>query len=194
VALALLHPHRAVAAAADPVQAAAALAYRQPLCQGAATPAAGTSTAAASASATTVGDRPCRRQPLRAVPLLAGCLPVGAEPVVGRPLRLPPRSDRGRAPPPCGLALVANGRPFAGGLAVVGRSIAWWPWLQPAAPCRGSGSNRPPPCRGALFAADRPCKGAGRGHARWPFARASFATKMQQERVERFYTIQSHHT
>ncbi|RWW36990.1 hypothetical protein BHE74_00057949, partial [Ensete ventricosum] len=48
------------------------------------------------------------------------------------------------------------------------------------------------PC--GLIAIGRPCKGASRGHARLPLARASFAVKPQQEHVERFYTIKSHHT
>ncbi|RRT59941.1 hypothetical protein B296_00006073, partial [Ensete ventricosum] len=59
--------------------------------------------------------------------------------------------------------------PLAGGLAVVGRPFAGGPWLQSAAPLQVVG---------------RPCKGAGRGHARLPLARASFAMKMQQECVE----------
>ncbi|RZS26726.1 hypothetical protein BHM03_00060104, partial [Ensete ventricosum] len=50
-----------------------------------------------------------------------------------------------------GAAAPAGSRPFAGG-----------PWLQPVAP---------------LQVADRPIKGAGRGHARLPLARASFAAK-----------------
>ncbi|RWW40678.1 hypothetical protein BHE74_00053885 [Ensete ventricosum] len=36
----------------------------------------------------------------------------------------------------------------------------------------------------------RPCMGAGCG---WPPLLATFAAKTQQERVEQFYTIQSHH-
>ncbi|RZS12665.1 hypothetical protein BHM03_00044145 [Ensete ventricosum] len=92
VALALLHRHCTAAAVAAPTQEAAALARRQPLCQGAAIPTAGTSTGAAPSSAAAAGGRPCRRQPLRAVPLPAGCLPTGAEPEVGYPLR----AGRGR--------------------------------------------------------------------------------------------------
>ncbi|RWW12999.1 hypothetical protein GW17_00023311 [Ensete ventricosum] len=47
------------------------------------------------------------------------------------------------------------------------------------------------PCRG-LAVAGRPCRGLGYG--RPPPFLATFAVKMQQERVERFYAIQSHHT
>ncbi|RWV77162.1 hypothetical protein GW17_00062051 [Ensete ventricosum] len=166
----IFHPHCAVAVAA-PAQAAAALARRQPLCQGATTPAAGTSTGIAPTSVVAAADRPCRRQPLQAVPLPTGCLPVGTEPVVSRPLRAghgrpsadrwqqPLRRGHRRLPPPCVLALVAVGRPFVAELALTGH----------------------------------PCKGAGRGHAWLPLARASFAVKTQQECVERFYVIQSHH-
>ncbi|RRT31820.1 hypothetical protein B296_00057442, partial [Ensete ventricosum] len=57
-------------------------------------------------------------------------------------------------------------------------------WLQPVAPCKGPGRSRPPPCRGPwlqtnapLQVVGRPYKGAGRGHARLPLVRASFATK-----------------
>ncbi|RWW20974.1 hypothetical protein GW17_00014889 [Ensete ventricosum] len=90
--------------------------------------------------ASLAGFCPCerRRPPLRA-----------AAPVSGAGL-------------PCGLALVAVGRPLAGGL---GRGLA---------------------------VGGRPCIGVGRG---WPpLLLASFTTKIQQERVERFYVIQSHHT
>ncbi|RRT70730.1 hypothetical protein B296_00013885, partial [Ensete ventricosum] len=63
------------------------------------------------------------------------------------------------------------------------------------APLRaGLGCSRSPLCLGPLAAAGRPCKGAGRGHARLPLARASFVAKTQQECVERFYAIQSHYT
>ncbi|RWV99397.1 hypothetical protein GW17_00037688 [Ensete ventricosum] len=106
----------------------------------------------------------CWPPPLRAVPLPAGCLPTGIEPAVDRPLRaghgrpyadrwqqplagavlqpatlgrLPLRSGRERAPPPCGLALAAASHPFAGGLATSDRRFAWGPWLQPVAPARG---------------------------------------------------------
>ncbi|RWW16419.1 hypothetical protein GW17_00019700 [Ensete ventricosum] len=43
-----------------------------------------------------------------------------------------------------------------------------------------------------LAVGGRPCMGVGRG---WPpLLLAGFAAKMQQECVERFYAIQSHHT
>ncbi|RRT41609.1 hypothetical protein B296_00032015, partial [Ensete ventricosum] len=58
-------------------------------------------------------------------------------------------------PPLCMGALATVGRPLQGA------------WPQPAAP---------------LQVTDRPCKGAGRGHARLPLVKASFATKIQQER------------
>ncbi|RWW19473.1 hypothetical protein GW17_00016473 [Ensete ventricosum] len=97
------------AAAAAPAQATAALTRRQSLCHGAATPAADTSTGAAPADATPAGDRPC------------GCVMLQPA-TLGR---LPLRSGRGRASPPCGLALAAAGR-----LLQVAR-----PWS--AAPARG---------------------------------------------------------
>ncbi|RRT34191.1 hypothetical protein B296_00032153 [Ensete ventricosum] len=73
---------------------------------------------------------------------------------------------------PCGLPAgvgASHARyPLAGGL---GRS-----WL---------------PLAANLAVGGRPCMGAGRG---WlPLLLAVFATKMQQEHVERFYAIQSHH-
>ncbi|RZR96084.1 hypothetical protein BHM03_00025045 [Ensete ventricosum] len=155
----------------------AALARRQPLCQGAATPTAGTSTGAAPASAAAVGGRPCKRQPLRAVPLPAGCLPAGAEPAVGRPLRagatlqptalgrLPLRSGLGRSRSPLCRGPCRSRPPFAwGALATTGRHLQV-AWPQPAAP---------------LQVAGRPCKEVGRGHAWLPLARASFAIRMEK--------------
>ncbi|RRT34167.1 hypothetical protein B296_00053582, partial [Ensete ventricosum] len=77
------------------------------------------------------------------------------------------------------------------------------PPLQAIAPASGTGL----PCGVALAAASRPlveglgydlavggrpCIGAGRG---WrPLLLATFAMKTQQECIERFYMIQSHHT
>ncbi|RRT42478.1 hypothetical protein B296_00023194, partial [Ensete ventricosum] len=57
----------------------------------------------------------------------------------------------------------AADRPFAGVLAAAGRPLQG-AWPQPVA---------------SLQVADRPCKGASRGHARLPLARASFTTKME---------------
>ncbi|RWW03999.1 hypothetical protein GW17_00032806 [Ensete ventricosum] len=70
---------------------------------------------------------------------------------------LPLRSGRGRAPPPCELALATTSRPFAGGLAAAGRPFEM----------------------GSLAAADRPYKGAVSGHARLALARASFTAKTE---------------
>ncbi|RWV78833.1 hypothetical protein GW17_00060128, partial [Ensete ventricosum] len=100
----------------------------------------------------------------------------------------------GRGAAPCGL--VAGSRHLRSGRGWLPLAVA----LRAAGPCglafpcRGPGRSRPPLCRGALAATDRPCKGAGCGHARLPLVRASFVAKIQQECVERFYAIQSHHT
>ncbi|RWW84891.1 hypothetical protein BHE74_00006474 [Ensete ventricosum] len=75
------------------------------------------------------GGRPCRRQPLRVVPLPVGCLPTGDEPAIGcpfragrgRPLAAAPAAWPRAVAAPCGCCDAA-GRPFAGGLAAVGRS------------------------------------------------------------------------
>ncbi|RWW47530.1 hypothetical protein BHE74_00046456 [Ensete ventricosum] len=172
-ALALLHPDSTTADAAAPAHTATALARRQPLYEGAATPAASTSTGAAPASAAAAGGRPCRWQHLRAMHLPVGCLPAGAETVVGRPLqagRRRPSADRwqqplrrglGRLSPLACIALQPTtlgwlplwlGRrrapqPCGLALAAAGRPFAWGPWLQLTAPCRGPGHNQPPPCR-----------------------------------------------
>ncbi|RRT62885.1 hypothetical protein B296_00012699, partial [Ensete ventricosum] len=63
-----------------------------------------------------------------------------------------------------------------------------------------SGSIQSPPCRGpwpqsvapvaGLAVGGRPCKGPGHGR---PPLLAEFTTKTQQERIERFYGIQSYH-
>ncbi|RWV86505.1 hypothetical protein GW17_00051596 [Ensete ventricosum] len=59
-----------------------------------------------------------------------------------------------------------------------------WPWLQPVAPlARGLGCG--------IVVGGRYYMGAGRGR---PPLLAAFAVKTQEERVERFYMIQSHHT
>ncbi|RWW41799.1 hypothetical protein BHE74_00052694 [Ensete ventricosum] len=192
VALALLHCHCTAAAVAAPTQEAAALARRQPLCQGAAIPTAGTSTGAAPSSAAAAGGRPCRRQPLRAVPLPAGCLPTGAEPEVGYPLR----AGRGLAAggrlqtissSPCGVAvggcrpLRAPGysRPPSGGcpcgLVAGGRHpLVGWPWPQPAAPLQGALPQPAAPLHRGLGCSRSPLQG-GLGCSRpppcrWPTA------------------------
>ncbi|RWV94427.1 hypothetical protein GW17_00043034, partial [Ensete ventricosum] len=153
-ALALLHPHYATTVVAAPTQAAAVLARRQPLCQGVATPAAGTSTGAAPASAAVAGGRPCKRQPLRAVPLLVGCLP-------GRRTRnQPPLAGWPRATVCRPLVAAPTAWPRAVAAPCGRRPLTGWPWPQP-----------PPLCRG-------PCRSWP------PLSRASFAVKMQQEYVE----------
>ncbi|RRT33044.1 hypothetical protein B296_00043810 [Ensete ventricosum] len=54
-------------------------------------------------------------------------------------------------------------------------------WPQPTAPLQGGlGCSRPPPCRWL-------------GYALLSLLLVAFAAKPQQERVEQFYTIQSHH-
>ncbi|RZR90424.1 hypothetical protein BHM03_00018290 [Ensete ventricosum] len=150
--------------------------------------------------------RPCRRQPLWVVPLPAGCLPAGAEPAVGSPLHGRPSADRwqqplwrgrGRLSPLAGVALqpATLGRlPPAVWLRVGTAPLRAGPGRSRSPLCRRPGRSRPPLCRGALAAASRPYKGADRGHARLPLLRASFVAKTQQERVERFYVTQSHHT
>ncbi|RRT36179.1 hypothetical protein B296_00054793 [Ensete ventricosum] len=121
-----------------------ALARRQPLCQGAATPAVKTYMGATPTDAVVIGSHPCRRQPLRVMPLPVGCLHAGVVPAIDRPFR----ADRGRplaaAPAawprvvaaPCGCCAAAD-RPFTGGLAAVGRPLQG-AWSQPTAPCRWS--------------------------------------------------------
>ncbi|RZR96979.1 hypothetical protein BHM03_00026087, partial [Ensete ventricosum] len=77
-------------------------------------------------------------------------------------------------------------------------------WPQPTAPVQGAlaVTNRPfaggldhsrPPLIGGQAVVGRPCRRLGRG---WPpiLLLVAFGAKMQQERVERFYVIQSHHT
>ncbi|RWV97400.1 hypothetical protein GW17_00039811 [Ensete ventricosum] len=102
----------------------------------------------------------------------------------------------GRQPPCQGAATLATGAAApAGGRAGRSRSCPR-ATATPVGdrPLQGGLGCSPPPLAGGLAAADRPCKGAGHGLARLSLARASFATKTQQEHVERFYTIQSHHT
>ncbi|RWV80368.1 hypothetical protein GW17_00058371 [Ensete ventricosum] len=75
---------------------------------------------------------------------------------------------------PCGRP------PITGGLAVAGRPLQV-AWPQPVAPLRGGlGCSRSPPCRWT-------------GHALLPLLLIAFTVKTQQECVERFYAIQSHH-
>ncbi|RWV83686.1 hypothetical protein GW17_00054677 [Ensete ventricosum] len=96
--------------------------------------------------------------------------------------------DRGAAP--CGL--VAGSRHLRTGLGRLPLAIA--PWA--AGPCGLAAGDSPllaghsrscprgfchcgwQPLAGGLAAAGHPCKGVGRGHARLPLARASFAAKM----------------
>ncbi|RWW55097.1 hypothetical protein BHE74_00038281, partial [Ensete ventricosum] len=145
-------------------QVAIALARRQPPCQGVATP-------AASAAAPT-GIRVGRgRQPLlgalQSVPFAGTVLQAGV---------------------PAGVALqvgVPAGRPQQVVLASVAPA-GCCPHKRCRPPLRaGPGRTRSPPCRGPW---PRPCRG-------WPpLLLAAFTAKTQQERVERFYVIQSHHT
>ncbi|RWW14216.1 hypothetical protein BHE74_00052865 [Ensete ventricosum] len=100
---------------------------------------------------------------------------------------------------PCGLARASNrlragcyGCPIAscpcGRCAGSGRArrrlhpLCRGPWPQPVAPLHG-----------ALAIAGRPCRRPGRG---WPsiLFLGAFVAKTQQERVERFYMIQSQYT
>ncbi|RWV81205.1 hypothetical protein GW17_00057398 [Ensete ventricosum] len=112
-----------------------------------------------------------------------GAAPAGAALAVGLPFPALQRAAvtcglAARAAAPCGCA--AGNRPLR-----PGRSRSC---LRGCCHCGWPLSVAP------LQVAGRPCKGAGRGHARLPLVRASFTAKMQQERVERFYAIQSHHT
>ncbi|RWW15301.1 hypothetical protein GW17_00020869 [Ensete ventricosum] len=150
--------------------------HGQPPLRKALLPSGGTSQAGGVASR---GCCPCWRPLLRATAL------VGGSP------------DRGAAP--YGLAAGSHHlRPGRWPQPVVPTGLLS---LRVAAPCRGPGGSQSLFCRGALAVVGhplqvvgRPCKGAGHGHARLPLTRASFAAKTQQERVERFYAIQSHHT
>ncbi|RWW81724.1 hypothetical protein BHE74_00009857 [Ensete ventricosum] len=75
-----------------------------------------------------------------------------------------------------------------------------WPWQHPTAPLQralattGCPYSRPgcgwPHLQRAWSMASHPCRWHGYG---WPPVLAAFTTKMQQERVERFYAIQFHH-
>ncbi|RWV84718.1 hypothetical protein GW17_00053548 [Ensete ventricosum] len=97
-----------------------------------------------------------------------------------------PRARRCNRPPssdcPCGLA------------AGLRRPLAGWPWSQPAAPLKGALPQSIAPLHGGLGYSRPPLQGGWP----WPYpvapCRDSFAMKMQQECVERFYAIQSHHT
>ncbi|RWV91245.1 hypothetical protein GW17_00046481 [Ensete ventricosum] len=99
-------------------------------------------------------------------------------------------------PPFAGTALQAivpagNYRPY--GLAVVDRARGR---LLPPVPYGLALAAAGHPLIGGLgrglAVGGRLCMGAGRS---WPpLLLAAFATKMQQERVEQFYVIQSHHT
>ncbi|RWV97499.1 hypothetical protein GW17_00039705 [Ensete ventricosum] len=117
---------------------------------------------------------------------------VGSRPY-GR--RCYPRAvPRKRAVPPCAGAAPAGATALAVGTAYARRRQPC-PWATgDACGCPvagGLGRSRLPLVVG-LAGGGRPCMGAGRG---WPpLLLTAFATKMQQERIERFYAIQSHHT
>ncbi|RWV95313.1 hypothetical protein GW17_00042068 [Ensete ventricosum] len=65
-----------------------------------------------------------------------------------------------------------------------------WSPLAGDRPLKGPSRSRPRP----LQVVSRPYRGAGRGPARLPPLLAAFAAKMQQECIEQFYAIHSHHT
>ncbi|RZS28557.1 hypothetical protein BHM03_00062163, partial [Ensete ventricosum] len=105
-----------------------------------------------------------------------------------------PLTDASRAATHCGLAagstatfcnrlltlkaLAVVGRPCKGpGCGLLPLQVAWsWP----ATPVRG------------VAVVNRHCRGLGHGRS-CPFL-AAFVVKIQQECVERFYAVQSHHT
>ncbi|RWV82045.1 hypothetical protein GW17_00056486 [Ensete ventricosum] len=64
-------------------------------------------------------------------------------------------------------------------------------WLQPTGPCSRPGRGWLALHGGWLWVAGPPW---GVGHGWPPLLLAAFVAKTQQERVERFYAIQSHHT
>ncbi|RRT32168.1 hypothetical protein B296_00040359 [Ensete ventricosum] len=66
-------------------------------------------------------------------------------------------------------------------LAAAGCPLCRGPWLQPVASLQG-----------ALAKVGRDCRRPGRGRPTILLLTA-FVAKMQQEHIERFYTIQSHH-
>ncbi|RWW39434.1 hypothetical protein BHE74_00055242, partial [Ensete ventricosum] len=124
---------------------------------------------------------------------LALSLPPSAS---SSPLPLHRRQGWPRAVAPCGL--VAGDRPpcrhTAGwplAVATCARHLAACPFAGTVLQAAAALVSWPQPVVPA-GAAGRPCIGVGRG---WPpILLAAFAMKTQQEHVERFYAIQSHHT
>ncbi|RWW15603.1 hypothetical protein BHE74_00058268 [Ensete ventricosum] len=90
-----------------------------------------------------------------------------------------------RAGDPCGLAM---GRRHL----AIDRPLYRGPWPQPVTPLQGALATVDRPLAGGHTMADCPYRRPGRG---WPpiLLLIAFAAKIQQ-RVERFYVIQSHHT
>ncbi|RWV80427.1 hypothetical protein GW17_00058304 [Ensete ventricosum] len=113
--------------------------------------------------------------PLCAVAAAAPAQAVGL--AAGGSLAVAPLQARYRQPPLAAwLLAVAPCR-----LAAAGRAHRRLLPLWMAVPCRGSGRSRHPPCRWS-------------GHALLPLLLIAFAAKTQQEYVEQFCAIQSHHT
>ncbi|RRT46530.1 hypothetical protein B296_00021237 [Ensete ventricosum] len=84
------------------------------------------------------------------------------------------------ASPLCERSIASGYRPLRALLA----SLSGWPWLQPAAPVQWALAIAWPWVVGTM----------GAGHGWPPLLLAAFATKTQQEHIQRFYVIQSHHT
>ncbi|RZS22617.1 hypothetical protein BHM03_00055419, partial [Ensete ventricosum] len=105
---------------------------------------------------------------------------------------------QGAATPATGVVAPVGGKAGRGRQPLAGWSLAAAPLAsvsRAAAPCGLAipvvPAGAAPAGRG-LAMGGRPCMGAGRG---WlPLLLAAFAAKTQQEHVERFYAIQSHHT
>ncbi|RWV77300.1 hypothetical protein GW17_00061888, partial [Ensete ventricosum] len=136
--LSLLHPHYAVVVTVAPAQATTALARRQPLCQGAATPAVSTSTGAvALAGGASAGRLPSYVRRTRSWSPLAGW----PRAIICRLLAAAPYGRR-----------AAAGHPRAAALGV-------WPRAGATPLMAGPGRSRPPLCMWALAAAYRPLAG-----------------------------------
>ncbi|RWW44280.1 hypothetical protein BHE74_00049976, partial [Ensete ventricosum] len=121
-------------------------------------------------------SQPLGRQLLRAqrAAALAGVVPAGAS--VGA---APTSASYAREQPRLLAAALVVATAPAGDCPLVGGRPCMWPWPQPAAPA------------GALALASHSYRWHGRGLSR---LLATFAVKMQQECIEQFYMIQSHHT
>ncbi|RZS15765.1 hypothetical protein BHM03_00047641, partial [Ensete ventricosum] len=161
--------------ATAPTQATTALARWQLPCKGAATPTAG-------AVAPAGGRAGCGRP--AAGPLFGHCAASGC--AHGR--LSPLRDGRSR---PCPWAATA---PAGGAFAYKCHPAGCCPYgrLPPLAGAAGLPFAlalviTAAPLQGALAVGGRPCMGAGRGSS--PLLLATFTAKMQQEHIERFFTI-----